>query len=264
MSDGLTRMIIQAWSDEDSFFDNPTKPEATYKVQLNPETFDRTLSVQKLPDDSSDTDKSKNLATKAEGENYSFDLYFDGTGVVGSISTSADLKKDFDDFLDVVYHKRKVEASGDGQEKTAAGAVKPNDGNKDKKETAPVNFVRINFCGDCFMAKLDSLSIKYLLFDQKGHPLRIKASCRFSSVDQRSVTDNGKKNSSGADNDAPPLQKDTENKKCVRTEKSYEKTVSSAKKNDSVSLMCCCYSQEQMTPRNYTPANYTPVEGYGE
>ena len=263
MSSGLTHMSVEAFSDEEAFFAGE-KSDWTYEVKINPETFDRTLTVRKLPDDSSEKGQPRNLDAGTEGESYSFDLYFDGTGVASSISSAADLKKDFNQFLDVVFRKQKSDASGDKADKGKADAGKTNDGNKDQKETPSVNFVRIKYCGDCFKAKLDSLSIKYLLFDKDGNPLRIKASCRFSSVEQSSKVDKKGDDQNGGEPDAPPLQKDTPNKNCVHPEKSYEKTVSSAKKNDSMSLMCCCYTPEEMTPRNYTPANYTPVEGYGE
>lgn len=244
----MTYMSFQVYKDY-TFHEEVT--DYNYDVKINPESFDRSISVRAIQPETVEKNGSTKFAAGAESESYSFDLLFDGTGVISSIPSAAALKKEFDQFLSVVYRKPESDPAG-SQSKI---------GDPAKKTKPPVNFVRISYCGQHFDTQLDSLSIKYLLFNKEGNPLRIKVSCRFSSAEEPSSTD--KTDSSGATaSSAPAVSPDSQNSECVHTEDSFEKTVSSAKQNDSMSLLACCYTMEEMMPLNYTPSDYTPVEGY--
>ena len=233
-------------------------PIGTYKVKINPETFDRSISVAFIEDERPNKGSNNKSAIGSNGETYSFDLLFDGTGVTDSSSSAAELKKDFDSFLNTVYRKPKSESA----DSSGAGGKDANNGNKEQNKKPAVNCVIIHYCGQDFNAQLDSLTIKYLLFDKDGNPLRIRASCRFSSVEETAATEVGTGSSGDKGSASPSVDKDTPGKDCILTEDSFEETVSSAKENDSIGLLCCCYPREDMTERNYTPADYTPVEGY--
>ncbi len=240
-----------------------TSPDGDpYKVPINPETFDRSITVSGVSDRTAQGRPGETQEIKAEGESYSFDLMFDGTGVYGRINSAKDLKEEFRAFLNVVYRKQDSGQSDAKSPEKMGDGKSSNDGKADSTTTPPVNYVLIEYCGESFKAMLTSLSIKYLLFNKDGDPLRIKASCRFRSATPPEKQDPNSDASKPKD-PPPPVENDTPNKKCIHPDKSFEKTVEKAEENNAVSLMCCCYPPEQMTPLNYTPANYTPVQGYG-
>lgn len=252
-------MKFTAFSNKKDLFSGSTEDKiGDYEVKINPESFDRSISVATVDEDKNDKGSGSKTVIGSNAETYSFDLLFDGTGVASSISSAAELKKDFNNFLCVVYRKSKSDSAGD--KKTADKQT--NNGNPDQNKKPPVNAVKIHYCGEDFNAQLDSLSIKYLLFDKESNPLRIKVSCRFSSLDEESSTNKDGGSSDKKGSSAPPVNKDTPNSGCVHTEESFEETVASAQQNDAVCLMTCSYPRETMTERNYTPADFTPVEGY--
>jgi len=127
-------------------------------VQINPDTFTRTLSVRWNEEKSR---KSKNGSGQFSGfdaERYSFTLYFDGTGVVDDSPKS--VKSRVDEFLATTY-------KGKGTSSSATDI--------------PV-YVIIGWCGEQFKCKADSITVKYTLFDLSGAPLRANLTCTFSSV----------------------------------------------------------------------------------
>lgn len=254
----MTYMSFQVYKDY-TFHEAVT--DYKYDVRINPETFDRSISVRAIQPETIENKGSTKFAAGAESESYSFDLLFDGTGVISSIPSAAALKKEFDQFLSVVFRKPESDPAGGQTSPGTSDSGKSNNGNPAKKTKPPVNYVRISYCGQHFDTQLDSLSIKYLLFNKEGDPLRIKVSCRFSSAEEPSSTN--QTDSSGATvSSAPAVSPDSQNSECVHTEDSFEKTVSSAIQNDSISLLACCYTMEEMMPLIFSPSNYTPVEGY--
>jgi len=227
--EGMTHMSFVAYSDVS--FENKIDPKGLpFKVMINPETFDRSLSVRTASEKASRSGNSSGTDAGIEAERYSFDLVFDGTGVVtdlgGSTTALADI---FKRFLNVVYTR----------------PVSPGT----KKEA---NFVEMTYCGETFNCKLESMTIKYQLFHSDGNPLRIKASCKFVSV-EKPAPDDKKKKTSSSKKTVPPVTKETPNCECVCPNASYDETLSSARENDSASLMTCNYSRAEMT-QNYTPA----------
>ncbi len=231
----------------------------TYEVKINPETFDRSINTCSLTDETKEGKGKGKNELKSEGESYSFDLVFDGTGVVGAISSAEKLQEEFNSFLTNVYRAQESGSSDGESQGEKSDEESSNNGNANSIKTPPVNFVKIFYCGQCFNAKLDSLSIKYLLFNKDGLPLRIKASCRFSSVSPASATSASGKSSEPEEKEAQPLKEDSPTKKNVKTEKTYKKTVKKAEQNNSVSLMCCCCCAPQPAP---TAQNETPAKAY--
>lgn len=192
--------------------------EAGYKVRINPETFDRTLTVNKSEDKTARPGNSSGHNAGLGAETYAFDLYFDGTGVAGTALKGKALKEEFQTFLEVVYVKREDVA----------------------KKKQP-NCVTIEYCGETFHAKLTSMTIKYLLFQRDGNPLRIKASCSFASVEEEKPDpEAGKKKQKKKPKDTTPnARQGGKTKESIGTDQSFDETVSSARENNSESLMNC-------------------------
>lgn len=259
MSSGVSHMSFMAFDKIEKLFEGKGSI-STYEVKINPETFDRSINTCSLTDETKEGKGKGKNELKSEGESYSFDLMFDGTGVVGAISSAETLQEEFNSFLTCVYRAQESGSSdGESQGGEKSGGEASNNGNANSIKTPPVNFVKIFYCGQYFNTKLDSLSIKYLLFNKDGLPLRIKASCRFSSVSPASATSASAKSSEPEEKEAQPLKDDSPTKKNVKTEKTYKKTVKKAEENDSVSLMCCCCCAPQPEP---TSQNYTPTKSY--
>ena len=129
------------------------------------------------------------------------------------------------------------------------------------------NFVEIEYCGETFQCKMESMTIHYQLFGTDGYPIRIKVNCRFTSVEKSKTEDPNKKKKKKDEKKKKPVTKKTPNHDCVNPDQSYKETKESAEQNDSVSLMTCGYPRSQMSSSvNYTPAsgelNYTPADGY--
>lgn len=242
MSDGFNHMTFRA-------FDNPacTEPaggRGTFEVLLNPETFDRTISVRKVASQEAERSGDQGLDAGTEPESYSFDLMFDGTGVAGEAFTGDGLLKKFQSFLDVVY--RPLESPpGTGDAGNDAGKLE----NPDQKEVASVQYVEISYCGQRFCTKLDSLTIKYLLFQKDGNPLRIKVSCRFSAAEDPAVIVPSDQAGTNPVEDVPPVSDETKNKECIAPRDTYGDTVSTAQKKDALSLLTACHSKFEMISR---------------
>jgi len=213
-----------------------TAPDG-FKAMINPDTFERTLSVRTEPDKTARPGNSAGHDAGLYAEKYSFDLIFDGTGVTGRSFPANTFSDYFRQFLNTVY----------------AAEPKP----ESKKQA---NFVEITYFGETFYTKLESMTIKYLLFNSEGAPLRIKASCHFASVEEEKPENKKKSGGKGkAKTPPPPVNDQTPNCQCVCPCPTYQETVSSAQQNDSVSLMTSRYPQSAMTPEYYTPA-----EGYAD
>jgi len=226
--EGMAYMSFTAYSDVT--FTKKIDSGGPFNVMINPETFDTTLSVRTASDKASRSGNSSGTDAGIEAERYSFDLMFDGTGVVTDPGKSTQALADiFREFLSVVYAR----PASPGTKKKA-------------------NFVEMTYCGETFNCKLESMTIKYQLFHTDGNPLRIKATCKFVSVEKPGPDDKKDKTSSKK-KPVPPVTKETPNCECVCPNVSYDETLSSARENDSASLMTCNYSRAEMTP-NYTPA----------
>ena len=237
------RYVMTFKAYQDAKFDKllPNTPTDGFKVMINPETFERTVSVKSEKDKTSRSGNSPGHDAGLNAEKYSFDLYFDGTGAAGEKLTGKELNKKFNTFLDVVYATRS---------------------SPDKKKKA--NCVEFNYCGEVFHCRMESMTIRYLLFETSGEPIRIKTSCTFTSVEDPKEDDpEAKKKKDSKKKKA--VTKKTPNCECVNPAPSYKETKASAEENDSVSMLTCGYPRSQMSSElNYTPAdlNYTPASGY--
>ena len=234
-------MVLKGYTDETLAQRVDSFGEPGYRVRINPESFDRTLRVNTQEEKTARSDNSSGKDSGLGAETYSFDLIFDGTGVVGTALKGKALNDEFHAFLGVVY---------------------ANEDDPAKKKVA--NCVTIEYCGETFGAKLTSMTIKYLLFQRDGNPLRIKASCSFSSVDIK------KKDPDPEENKPKQKKKDKPAPKPESTSKeyccpcpTYEETVDTAKENDSASLMSCNYSKEETASSSSSSSgqslNYSPA-----
>jgi hypothetical protein len=159
-----------------------------------------------------------------ESETYSFDLFFDGTGVAGDAYPGTKLVEEFKKFLQTVY-------------------CTYNEETKKKK----ISYVEMTYFNEVFQVELDSMTVKYLLCDSEGNPLRIKASCRFSSVDEPKPVDtkNDTPKKSKKKGQSKPVTKDIPTAQCCYPCPTYPETVETAKQNDSVSLMSCSRPKQE-------------------
>lgn len=204
-----------------------------YTVMFNPESFDRTLAF-KITDNPTTNSSGASCYAGVESETFSFDLIFDGTGVAGDAYPGTKLVEEFRKFLQAVYCTYNEETK--------------------KKE---ISYVQMTYLGEVFQVELDSMTVKYLLLDPEGNPLRIKATCKFSSVDEPQPVDKKKdetKKSKGSGKKKPVTPK-TPTAECCCPCPTYPETVATAKENDAVSLMCGGYSKAEMS---YS----TPASGY--
>lgn len=186
-----------------------------YTVMFNPESFDRTLAF-KITDNPTTNSSGASCYAGVESETYSFDLIFDGTGVAGDAYPGNKLVEEFQHFLEAVYCTYNKETK--------------------KKE---ISYVEMTYCGEIFQVELDSMTVKYLLFDSEGNPLRIKASCKFSSVDEPKPVNKKKHHSKKSTTDTQKTDtSDKPTSQCCSPCPTYPETVKEAKENDSPSLMC--------------------------
>lgn len=230
-------MRFKGYTDEDFTVRVPNTPVRGFEVTINPESFERTLGVKTEKDKTARSGNSSGHDAGLDSEKYSFDLIFDGTGVAGKKMTGKELNARFNLFLDVVYASRVSE---------------------DKKKKS--NYVIISYCGEAFYCKLDSMTIHYQLFQPNGDPLRIKASCRFSSV-EKPKPDDPNATKPKKKKEEKPIKNDTPNHDRLSVESTYEETLKSAQENDAVSVMACSCPREDMS-RNYSgELNYTPAGG---
>jgi len=218
MSNAFGKLSFKAYTDEKF---TKELPDGEYTVKINPSEFNRSLSVNVKSTDSirkdNDTGEDGGLAS----EKYSFDLMFDNTGVLGW-KYEKGLKEELKKFLLIVYARE----DSTTQKKTA-------------------NYLEMTYCGETFKCKMTSLSIKYTLFNSEGDPLRAKLSCSFTSVDVLKEDGNKDTSKKKGKKKPKPIPPQTSNKECCECCPSFNETTTTAKENNSVSLMSV----------NYTPAN---------
>ena len=251
---GVDRMKFIGYSDEK--FSNEI---VSYTVKINPESFERSLGAtvtlgDKTPKSSGDRESG------LTSETLSFDLVFDGTGVLDHYPEKGDLNKYFKAFLKAVYyHEGEDDQQTDPSGGDATGGSDSSESNTETTVTKTkkiLNYVKITYCKESFYTQLSSMSIKYLLFHKDGFPLRIKASCRFSTVE--GPKPEGKEEEGGgaaSGSEAPPVKKDSPNKVCVNVCQTLEKTIDAARENDSVSILTCMYKMTEMTPDDSAPVD---------
>lgn len=222
------RMTFKAYWGRD--FKDPKKEVEVYTVMFNPESFDRTLSF-KLSDDKTTNSGGTKSYAGVEAETYSFDLIFDGTGVAGPAYPGAKLMEEFRKFLKAVY-------------------CTPNEETK-KKE---ISYVEITYCKEVFQVQLDSMTVKYLLFDSAGNPQRIKASCKFSTVEEPKPEKKKHHHShkpKPAAEEEKTVTSETPTNQCCYPCPTYPQTVETAKQNQAASLMSCQYPMSSSSASGY-------------
>lgn len=147
-----------------AFTDNTYKKQIpglnTFTVQINPDSFSRSLSVKWAGSSTRDSKNSEGKFGGFNAEKYTFKIVFDGTGIVYGVT---DIKTRIKNFLDVVY---KVPAQ------------------KNSKNAERGAYVKLFYCGESFNCVVDSISINYTLFSTDGSPLRATLNCAFSSVSE--------------------------------------------------------------------------------
>lgn len=202
------KMTFRAFCDTDHKEKNADN-SLQYEAIINPASISRSLGITL----SNSKDRGAKDATgKTLGmnpETLSFELLFDGTGIV---SDRKDVGKEIHDFLKVVYTEL-----------------------DDKK--AP-QYVEISY-GTTIHAlfQLTQLKLDYQLFHRDGSPLRVKAGCTFTRVAKPQKPDDDPKK-----NVKPPA---SSGKKQVP--QSYDDLLSKAKETDCDSLceLYCAMCQKK-------------------
>lgn len=219
------KMVFKAYTKNDFLKRKKTGKgeDLEYTVMINPSTIDRSFESKTNESKRAKSSKSSGNSGGLKSETYKFDLYFDGTGVAGKVFKGEALAKNFQSFLDTVY----------------AYTDNP------KNEPEP-NFVVMCFGTLEFKCKLSSLSVSYLLFNTDGTPLRIKASCSFTSVEKPKKNPKPKDNGGGKTPDPPPLPPQPQNCQCICPAPTPEENVRLAKDNNSPSLLTSSYKPEDM------------------
>lgn len=149
---GLAKMNFRAFREND-FLENNAVSHAEYAAMINPASISRTLNVVNNKKGSRGSAHTDGQWMGLESETLTFDLIFDGTGIVDTNRTDVD--KEIKKFLKVVY-------------------VDP--------ENNKATFVEIVYGKLNVLCKLQSMTINYQLFDRQGHPIRAKLACSFITV----------------------------------------------------------------------------------
>jgi len=220
------KMVFKAYT-KNTFLERKKSAEGKdleYTVMINPATIDRTFSTQSTESKRAKSGKSSGNNDGTKSETYKFDLYFDGTGVAGKVFKGKGLADNFQSFLDTVY----------------AYSDNP------KNDPEP-NFVVMCFGTLEFKCKLSSLSVNYLLFNTDGTPLRIKASCSFTSVGKPKPTPTPKSSGGAKAPDPPPLPPQPDNCQCVCPAPTPEENMCKARENNSSSLLTSSYTPADMS-----------------
>ncbi|HAP64916.1 MAG TPA: hypothetical protein DCR93_37345 [Cytophagales bacterium] len=145
----LSYLKIEAYKDK-----GLGSKDGEYEVMLNPEKFTENFNIEYNTEQAPGTPDAPAKFNKAEPGKVSFDLIFDGTGVIDL--TRTDISKEIKDFKKVVY-----DYNGDIH--------------------CP-NFLKLTWGKALqFNCRLESLSIEYTLFSADGSPLRAKAQASFVS-----------------------------------------------------------------------------------
>lgn len=152
-SDNKEYMTLQAYVDGN--FSEKVK-NRYYKVMVNPETFNKNMSVGYNNNSATKISISNGEFSKMDSITYDFSLILDGTGIINS--KRRDIKKELDDLMDVLFTKY------------------------DNGLGYSPNYVAISFCGDVFHCQIRTFRIEYQLFNPNGSPLRVKVTCNFSST----------------------------------------------------------------------------------
>ena len=150
----ITMMEIHSFKD-----DSYQNSDKDFIAQVNPDSFTRTIKV-KVDKEKNNKRSAKKVVYEYDGETYSFELTFDGTGALGK-DREGDVSEKITKLLDVLY-KRGTDTKG--------------------QETKLPNLLQINYCGELFYCSVsESITIKYTLFSREGKPLRAKVTCSFTS-----------------------------------------------------------------------------------
>lgn len=194
------RMLFEAFSDQ-GFGKSLGKK---YTAIINPDSFTRSYSIQYNSDKTNKKSPTLGSFQKANPEQYTFTLLFDGTGIVDSNRFQVD--QEIKDFTDVLLTSTK-------------NGYKP-------------NYIAMQYCGMTFHCAVTSLKVNYTLFKRDGDPLRAKIDCSFSSVIQKEHEDKEKKKKI-----TPPKQQEC-SCVCVCNNESPQAAVEQAENNN----MCSMFS----------------------
>ena len=149
----ITKLKFTACSDVKC--EEELKPEKSYSVMINPESFKRSMNLVYDEKQAKGSSSSPGQSDKQKPEAYSFDFIVDGTGLVAEKEES--VSENIERFLAAVYNY-------------VSDSHRP-------------PYVRIEYCGLLMKCVLKSLDINYTLFDPDSTPLRAKISCSFDAVE---------------------------------------------------------------------------------
>lgn len=136
----------------------PTIVGKAFSVMINPASYSRTYDIVYGKEDAEGAIASEKKFSRTKSESVSFDIIFDGTGVVKTGKTGGKaepVKKQIKSLLQMVYQYN-------------------------GKRHEP-NHLRLLWSNLVFYCRLKSLSIDYTMFKPGGDPLRAKAKMTFGS-----------------------------------------------------------------------------------
>lgn len=202
MSNVITYMTLKAFSDLD--FSSPLSDVPEFVAMINPDSFDRSVSLNYNPQKSNSHTRTVGKFKNFESEKYDFTLTLDGTGVINGVPK--DVNKEIENLERVLFIKR--------------------------KESYEPNPVQIQYCGRVFNCMVTSLGYNYTLFDTGGKPLRVKVKCAFASAAKVMPKEKKEASSGTASTTRDAYQ-------CpVCDNQSPEANYSSAEQSNANSLMC--------------------------
>lgn len=151
----LTYLTIEAY--KDAAFNTKI---GSYKVMLNPETYTHNFTVDYSNKQSPGSPNTSSKYEKSPPSEVSFDLIFDGTGVVDKDKT--DLNKELKNFRTLVY--------------------------KYNGDIHKSNYLKLIWgTNSGFQCHLTSMSITYKLFRPDGTPLRAEVKVSFKNFEDPEV-----------------------------------------------------------------------------
>ena len=177
----LTRIKITSYnpaSDKNTDPYNNQLQNHEYTVPLNPSSIDRKFEFESQDAQGNDKTEKKRIV-KYVGETLSFELLFDGTGALGNQykgGVSAKVKE----LLNTLF----VQAFDDAKQDTRDPAYLIISYLKEGNETSS------------FRCRVQTVDIKYSLFNREGEPLRAKVSLSFKSTGKIARPEEPSKNKS--------------------------------------------------------------------
>lgn len=160
----LHKLKLKAYNDADC---TQEKPGAEFTVQVNPETYTVTQSIEYNVQQAQGTSAAPLPYVRSGPQNMEFEFIFDGTGVIPKngipFSSTIPGLAEKPNIIEAIAKFKKVVYDYDG-----------------KKHEPP--FVKIYWGTLLFKCRLITMAITYKLFNADGTPIRAIAKCTFNGA----------------------------------------------------------------------------------